>query len=68
MKITTDENAVLVFEEVFVPIVLRSQDKEDLIITMRDSGFEIGYDGRVIECKNQQIKIHDLYEDKTKEL
>lgn len=65
MKIDTNEKGEMIFQEVFTPAIFRSGKNEEMILVMRDSGFEIGYNGRVIECKNQQIKIHDLHIDET---
>ena len=43
MKIEVNENGNIQLEKVFNPIVLISDDKEKLIICMRDSGFEVQY-------------------------
>lgn len=60
MKITTVENGTMIFEEVYVPMLLKTKDGESLVITMRDTGFEVMYAERMIELKKDQIKIHDL--------
>ena len=45
MKITTDENGYFLLEEVFSPIELFTRAGESMTIQMRDSGFEITYQG-----------------------
>jgi len=43
MIVEINENGILVLKEVFIPIVLESQDGEQLTICMRDTGFELNY-------------------------
>lgn len=45
MKISVDKDGNLLLEEVYNPIVLKSKDGEEISICMRDTGFEITYDG-----------------------
>lgn len=57
MKITVDEQKHIQLEEVFNPIVLKTNDNETLVITMRDSGFElIYYDTPLSVWKYIQLK------------
>ena len=44
MKIEVNEHGTIVLKEVFNPIKLVTADNETLIITMRDSGFEVCYE------------------------
>jgi len=52
MNLSISENGNLRLERVFVPIELATENGEILIITMRDSGFELLY---------RQICYHKLY-------
>jgi len=45
MKVTTNEQGVIQLEEVFSGIILKTPDGEEMTICMRDSGFEINYQG-----------------------
>jgi hypothetical protein len=55
MKLETDENGLIVIKEVFNPIKLITSDNEVLVITMRDSGFEIHYENKFYELKQGKI-------------
>ena len=52
MKIEVNEHGTLVLKKVFNPIKLVTSDNETLIITMRDSGYEICYENEFYELKN----------------
>ena len=52
MKIEVNEHGTLVLKEVFSAIKLVTSDNETLIITMRDSGYEISYENELYELKN----------------
>ena len=52
MEVTIKENYVLMLEEVFNPIELKSGSGDVISICMRDSGFEFTYHGIVYEAKN----------------
>ena len=56
MKLTVNERGTIEIEEVFNPIKLISQEKEELIICMRDGGFEINYQGLNYSLKANQVK------------
>lgn len=43
MKIHTNEEGIIVIEEVYNPIILKTRDGEELSIQMRDSGYEMVY-------------------------
>lgn len=60
MKITTAEEGTMQFEEVFNPIIFKTKDGEELVLTMRDTGFEIMYHESMVELKKEKITIHDL--------
>ena len=61
MKIEVNEHGTLVLKEVFNPIKLVTSDNETLIITMRDSGYEICYENEFYELKNGTVnKYKDL--------
>ena len=64
MKIDTAEDGHLILEEVYTGLELRTK-KESLTIMMRDSGFEIYYEGKwyslqkgilkkIFFCKNKE--------------
>lgn len=52
MKIEVNEHGIVVLKSVFNPIKLITDAGEVLIITMRDSGFEICYQNDFYELKN----------------
>lgn len=60
MKIEVDDDGTIVLKEVFNPIKLVSDKNEVLYITMRDSGFEINYEGKKYELKNADIINNDV--------
>jgi len=45
MKITTTDKHNLQLEEVYIPIILKTSDGEEMSICMRDTGFEFTYQG-----------------------
>lgn len=51
MQVDVNEHGTIVLKEVFNPIKLVTRDDETLIITMRDSGFEICYENKFYELK-----------------
>lgn len=55
MEITINERGMLQLERVFNPIVLKSGADEEIIICMRDSGFEFEYQGNKYEAKGGSI-------------
>lgn len=46
MKITVNEDKSIQLENVFNEIVLKTSDGEEIIICMRDSGFEFTYQSK----------------------
>ena len=55
MKIEVNEHGTIVLKEVFNPIKLVTADNETLIITMRDSGFEVCYENEFYELKQGKV-------------
>ena len=55
MKIEVNEHDTIVLKEVFNPIKLVTNDGEVLIITMRDSGFELWYQNEPMDLKGNVI-------------
>ena len=45
MKVLASEHGELILEEIYNPIILRTNSGEELSICMRDSGFEAKYYG-----------------------
>jgi hypothetical protein len=56
MKVTTNEQGVIQLEEVFSGIILKTPDGEEMTICMRDSGFEINYQGEWYFAKEGFVK------------
>jgi hypothetical protein len=56
MKIEVNEHGTIVLKEVFNPIKLVTSENEFLIITMRDSGFEICYQNEFYDLKKGELK------------
>ena len=56
MKMEVNENGDIVFRDVFNSIGLVSEDKEQLFICMRDSGFEFVYQGELYYAKEGEVK------------
>lgn len=70
MKITT-ENNLIQLEEIFNPIILKTEKGEEMSISMRDSGFEFKYQGEwyfakegYVEPFNKSIRGNYLVEQK----
>ena len=55
MKVEVNEHGTIVLNEVYNPIKLVTGDDETLIITMRDSGFEICYENEFYELKKGKV-------------
>ena len=55
MKLSVNEHGTIVLEEVYNAIKLTSNDGENLIISMRDSGFEIVYENKFYELKEGKL-------------
>ena len=56
MKINVNENNVLEITEVYNSILLKTNDNEKMYISMRDSGFEINYEGQWYSLKEGIVK------------
>lgn len=57
MKISVNQDDSFQLEEVYLPIVLVSEDKEEMSIVMRDSGFEFKYQGDWYIAKNGVVEL-----------
>jgi hypothetical protein len=57
MKIEINENNVLQLEEVYNAILLKSWSNEKMYVCMRDSGFEIVYENKLIRLQNGEIDL-----------
>ena len=57
MKISVNQDDSFQLEEVYLPIVLVSDDKEEMSIVMRDSGFEFKYQGDWYIAKNGVVEL-----------
>lgn len=57
MKISVNQDDSFQLEEVYLPIVLVSDDKEEISIVMRDSGFEFKYQGDWYIAKNGVVEL-----------
>lgn len=55
MEITITENYEFQLEKVFATILLKTQDKEEMRICMRDSGFEFTYQGKYYSAQEGRI-------------
>ena len=59
MKIEISENSEIVLKEVYNHIMLKTNNGEELYICMRDSGFEINYEGIKYELKLGKINMYE---------
>lgn len=57
MKISINQNNLLQLEQVYLPITLVSDNKEEMTIMMRDSGFEFKYQGDWYSAKNGKVEL-----------
>jgi len=55
MKVTVNERGTIQLENVFNPIKLVSTNNEELIICMRDGGFEMTYQGKWYSLKENEL-------------
>ena len=67
MKLIVNEYSQIQLEHVYNPIKLKNESGEELIISMRDSGFELMYNGRLYEAKNNNI-VKEIITDFSKEI
>jgi hypothetical protein len=56
MELSVNERGTIELKEVYNPIKLISDEKEELIVCMRDSGFEIMYQGKNYSLKENELK------------
>jgi hypothetical protein len=54
MRLET-ENNMIVIDKIFNPIKLRTNDGEEIMIQMRDSGFEFFYEGKQYSAQKGKI-------------
>jgi len=57
MKIEVNQDDLFQLEQVYLPIKLVTDDKEEMTIVMRDSGFEFKYQGDWYSAKNGQVEL-----------
>lgn len=65
MKLSITEDYLLVAEEVFNPLCLRTEDGFDLAVCMRDDGYEIATgkaDGKSKDVKRYRITLEGIEE------
>lgn len=56
MNLSVNERGTIELKEVFNPIKLVSQENEELIVSMRDGGFEINYQNKNYSLKGNELK------------
>jgi len=56
MKISVNQDDSFQLEQVYLPITLLSDDKEEMTIVMRDSGFEFKYQGTWYSAKDGEVE------------
>ena len=57
MKISVNQDDSFQLEEIYLPITLLTNNKEEMTITMRDSGFEFKYQGDWYSAKNGTLEL-----------
>lgn len=55
MELSVNERGTIELKKVYNPIKLISNEKEELIVYMRDSGFEIMYEGKKYSLKENEL-------------
>ena len=60
MKISVNEFGTIELKEVFHAIILTTDKKEKLFVCMRDSGFEIMYQGKSYSLKENEVLPLDI--------
>lgn len=68
MKISVNQDYSFQLEQVYLPITLVTNDKEEMSIIMRDSGFEFKYQGDWYIAKNGVVERLMVQETLEKEL
>lgn len=56
MEITVGEKGVIEVRKVYNEVTLITNDKEKMVIAMRDSGFEFIYEGKSYSAKKGLLK------------
>ena len=56
MKLTVNDNNAIQLEKIFTPITLMTNDGEEMIICMRDTGFEFTYQGKNYSAKQGRVE------------
>ncbi len=62
MKVEVNEHGTIILKEVFNPVKLITSDDETLIVTMRDSGYEVCYENEFYELKQGIVKNMKKYD------
>jgi hypothetical protein len=57
MKLSINQNGSFQMEHVYLPVTLVTDDKEEMSIIMRDSGFEFNYQGVWYSAKNGFVEM-----------
>lgn len=57
MKISVNQDNSFQLEEFYLPITLVSNNKEEIHICLRDSGFEFKYQGDWYTAKNGKVEL-----------
>lgn len=56
MKVTVTQEGDIKVTEVFNPLVLETEQGEQMVITMRDTGFEFSYGGEMYFAKQGYLE------------
>jgi hypothetical protein len=63
MDITVNENGSIQLGKVYNSVVLKTDDGEEMVICMRDSGFEFTYQGSKYSAQKGEIDLVQPVED-----
>lgn len=61
MKLTINEDRIIQLEEVYNPVILKTNSGETLSICMRDSGFEFEYEGKWYFAKEGYVEPFNTF-------
>lgn len=56
MKVSISETKEILIEEVYNPVILKTNSGEELSICMRDTGFEFNYQGKMYFAKEGTVE------------
>lgn len=56
MELKVIEHGQLELRQVFNPIKLVSPDDEEIFVCMRDSGYEVKYEGKIYSFKEGEVE------------